>query len=72
MEENYCNVTQNISCNEECLMEKSAACLENEFESDCASWDFGFGIWSIFNSVLGTIGNIFVIMTFSSSKREKL
>ena len=69
-----CNFTSTLACDENNLIDKSSACLQNDYEPNCGNedWSKAFGVWCIVNSILGIVGNLFVIMTFSSTKRGKL
>ena len=71
---NFCNVNSTLACNDNNLFDKSSACLQNDHEPNCGNedWSKAFGVWCIVNSIIGIVGNLFVIITFSSTKRGKL
>ena len=69
-----CNFNATLECKDDNLLDKSSACLQNDHEPHCGNedWSKAFGVWCIVNSILGIFGNLFVIITFSSTKRGKL
>ena len=69
-----CNFNATLECKDDNLLDKSSACLQNDYEPDCGNegWSKAFGAWCIINCFLGIIGNLFVFITFSSRRRGKL
>ena len=52
-------------CNDEDYDDKDNCCYTD-------LWDPNIGIWLIFNCVIGVLGNLGVIISFSSTKLDEL
>ena len=63
-------------CDAKTVMNKSESCLDNSSTPDCFPHDHDYnttlGIWAICNSIVGSIGNLFIILSMNYSARKKL
>ena len=66
-----------MTCDAKTVMNKSESCLDiNLSTPDCFPHEHNYnttlGIWALCNSIVGSMGNLFIILSMNYSTRKKL
>lgn len=66
-----------MTCDAKTVMNKSESCLDiNLSTPDCFPHEHDYnttlGIWALCNSIVGSMGNLFIILSMNYSTRKKL